>query len=162
VGFLPTNQSVDSRPFTFRLERIRSVRERVEEQAREQLATSLALRIRGEGMLKAAEAELEAAKEARLSTGTHAVATGIDLVSAQAYVEHAERRREARMLDLDRCDAEVDSRRGVLVEAARDRQALERLKERKRQEHRLESQRLTGIALDEMSLNMHRRKATAA
>jgi flagellar FliJ protein len=113
-------------------------------------------------MLKAAEAELEAAKEARLSTGTHTVATGIDLVSAQAYVEHAERRREARMLDLDRCDAEVDSRRGVLVEAARDRQALERLKERKRQEHRLESQRLTGIALDEMSLNMHRRKATAA
>jgi flagellar FliJ protein len=159
---VPTNQSVDSRPFTFRLERIRSVRERAEEQAREELAASLALRLRGEGMLKAAEAELQAAHEARLSTGTHDVATGIDLVSAQAYVEHAERRRQARMLDLDRCDAEVDVRRGMLVEAARDRQALERLKERKRQEHQVESQRIAGIALDEMSLNMHRRKVQAA
>ena len=147
--------------FRFRLERIRSVRERVEEQAREDLAASLALRLKGEGMLRAAEAELEAAQATRLSAGTAGSASGTDLVAAQAYVEHAERRRQARMLDLDRCDAEVDARRQALLQAAKDRQALERLKDKKRQEHDVEAQRVAGIALDEMSLNMHRRQAVA-
>jgi flagellar FliJ protein len=149
------------RPFTFRLERIRSVRERAEEQAREDLAASLALRLKGEGMLRAAEAELAAAKQTRLSTGTGQAASGLDLVAAQAYVEQAERRRQARMLDLDRCDVEVETRRAALIQAATDRQALERLKERKRAEHAVESERIAGIALDEMSLNMHRRRVAA-
>ena len=148
-------------PFRFRLERIRSVRERVEDQAREDLAASLAIRLKGEGMLRAAEADLEAAKASRLAAGSQQVASGTDLVAAQAYVEHAERRREARMLDLDRCDADVEVRRQALLQAARDRQALERLKERKRAEHDVEAQRVAGIALDEMSLNMHRRQAAA-
>jgi flagellar FliJ protein len=147
--------------FRFRLERIRSVRERVEDQAREDLAASLAIRLKGEGMLRAAEAELSSAQANRRTTGTERAASGIDLVAAQAYVEQAERRREARMLDLDRCDAEVEARRQALVQAAKDRQALERLKERKRQEHEAESQRVAAIALDEMSLNMHRRQAVA-
>ena len=153
---------MESPPFKFRLERIRSVRESVEEQAKEDLAASLALRLRGEGMLRAAEAELEAARQNRLQTGSGAPVSGIDLVAAQAYVEQAERRREARMLDLDRCDAEVETRRHALMQASQDRQALERLKDKKRREHDLESQRMVGVALDEMSLNMHRRKAEAA
>jgi flagellar FliJ protein len=153
---------VESPPFKFRLERIRSVRESAEEQAKEDLAASLALRLRGEGMLRAAEAELEAARENRLQTGSGAPVSGVDLVAAQAYVEAAERRREARMLDLDRCDAEVETRRHALMQASQDRQALERLKDKKRREHDLESQRMVGIALDEMSLNVHRRKAEAA
>jgi flagellar FliJ protein len=148
-------------PFRFRLERIRSVRERVEDQAREELAASLALRLKGEGMLRAAEAELQAARDARLATGTQQAASGVDLVAAQAYVEQAERRRQARMLDLDRCDAEVEARRAALLQAAKDRQALERLKDRKKAEHAVESQRIAGIALDEMSLNMHRRRVAA-
>lgn len=152
---------METRPFNFRLERVRSVREGVEDQAREDLASSLALRLRGEGMLKAAEIELEAARQTRLCTGRANAASGVDLVAAQAYVEHAQRRREARMLDLDRCDADVETRREALVEAARDRQALERMKEKKRQEHRLESERIAGIALDEMSLNVHRRRVGA-
>jgi flagellar FliJ protein len=148
-------------PFTFRLERVRSIRERVEDQAREDLAASLALRLKGEAMLRAAESELDEARRARLSTGTGAPAAGVDLVAAQAYMEHAERRRQARMLDLDRCDAEVETRRTALLQAAKDRQALERLKERKKAEHNVEAQRIAGIALDEMSLNMHRRRAVA-
>jgi flagellar FliJ protein len=153
---------VESRPFNFRLERVRSVRERAEEQAREDLAASLALRLRGEGMLKAAEAELEAARVARRSTGTHAAVSGVDLIAAQAYMEHAERRRQARMLDLDRCDAEVETRRDALVEAARKRQTLDRLKEKQRQQHLVESERTAAVALDEMSLNMHGRRVEAA
>jgi flagellar export protein FliJ len=159
---VPTTRDVENRPFNFRLERVRSVREAAEDQAREDLAASLALRLRGEGMLKAAEAELHAARDARLATGTRAVASGTDLVAAQAYVEHAERRRQARLLDLDRCEAEVETRRAALVERARERQALERLKEKQRKDHEIESARIAGAALDEMSLNMHRRRAEAA
>lgn len=153
---------MESRPFNFRLERVRSVRESAEEQAREDLAASLALRLRGEGMLKAAEADLDAARAVRRSAGSDSAVSGLDLVAAQAYMEHAERRREARMLDLDRCDAEVETRRDALVEAARKRQTLDRLKEKQRQQHRLESERTTAVALDEMSLNMHRRRVEAA
>jgi len=153
---------VESRPFNFRLERVRSVRESAEDQAREDLAASLTLRLRGEGMLKAAEAELDTAREARRSTGTHAAVSGLDLIAAQQYMEQAERRREARMLDLDRCDAEVETRREALVEAARKRQALDRLKEKQRRQHEIEAQRAAGVALDEMSLNMHRRRVEAA
>jgi flagellar FliJ protein len=153
---------VELRPFNFRLERVRSVREAAEEQAREDLAASLALRLRGEGMLKAAEAELAAARDTRRSAGADAAVSGLDLVAAQAYLEHAERRREARMLDLDRCDAEVETRRAALIEAARKREALERLKEKQRQQHAIESERVAGAALDEMALNMHRRQAEAA
>lgn len=153
---------MDSPPFKFRLERVRSVREQAEDQAKEDLAASLALRLRGEGMLRAAEGDLEAARETRRSTGTGAPVSGDDLVAAQAYVEHAERRREARMLDLDRCDAEVETRRHALVRASQDRQALERLKDRHRRDHEVEAQRAAAAALDEMSLHMHRRKPEAA
>jgi flagellar protein FliJ len=153
---------VELRPFTFRLERVRSVRERAEEQAREDLAASLAVRVRGEGMLRDADEQLRAAQDKRRTTGTYDVASGHDLVAAQAYVEQAERSRYARMLDLDRCDADVEVRRHALIEAARERQALERLKERKRTEHDLESQRIASVALDEISLNMHRRQAVTA
>jgi flagellar protein FliJ len=159
---VPTTGDVDTPPFKFRLERIRSVRERVEEQAKEDLAASLALRLRGEGMLRAAEDELDAARRTRREAGAGEPVTGSDLVAAQAYVEHAERRREARMLDLDRCDAEVETRRHALVRASQDRQALERLKDKRRREHDVEAQRAVGVALDEMSLNMHRRRTDAA
>jgi flagellar protein FliJ len=138
------------------------VRERIEEQRREEFAASLALRIKGEGMLRSAESDLESAKETSRQTGVEAVATGIDLIAAQAWVEAAERRRQARELDLDRHDAEVLVRREALQQASQDRQALERLKEKRRQEHNVEAQRVAAIALDEMALNMHRRGQEAA
>ncbi|MEA2478322.1 MAG: flagellar protein FliJ [Thermoleophilaceae bacterium] len=151
-----------TRSFNFRLERVRSIRESIEDQAREEFAQSLALRLRGEGMLRAAEAELEAARQARRATGSAIPASGLDLISAQAYVEQAQMRRESRMLDLDRFDAEVDHRREALTRASQDRQALERLKDKQRNEHEVEVQRIDAIALDEMALNMHRRGQEAA
>ena len=48
--------NVASQNFTFRLERVRSLRERAEEAAREVLARELTLRIRGEAILREAAA----------------------------------------------------------------------------------------------------------
>src|SRR5215211_5590295 len=48
---------VSSPPFTFRLERVRALRERAEEQAKEEYAASLAHRLDGVALLRAAAAE---------------------------------------------------------------------------------------------------------
>src|SRR5213080_405482 len=96
----PTIQAVENRPFAFRLERVRAVRERIEDQAKEELATSLSQRLKGETMLRAAVDELESARDRRVEALTEGVATGSDLVAAQAYLEQAQRTREARALEL--------------------------------------------------------------
>ena len=145
-------------PFNFRLERVRAVRERMEDRAKEDLAQSLALRLQGESMLRAAAAELDEAREARRDSGTGVAVTGQDLAAAQAYLERAQRSLEARSLNLDRCDAEVDARRSALLMAARDRQVLERLKERRREDHTRKVERAQGAVLDELALGVHRRK----
>jgi flagellar FliJ protein len=149
---------VETRPFTFRLERVRAVRERLEDQAKEHLATSLSQRLKGEAMLHAASEELAGAREKRVEALTAGVATGSDLVAAQAYLEQAQRAREARALELDRRETEVVARRTALAAAARERQVLERLKERRREDHARESERRAGAALDELAIGVHRRR----
>jgi flagellar FliJ protein len=149
------------RPFTFKLERVRALRERKEDLAKEELAASLALRLRGEAMLQAAVENLEQARGVqRAATG--APMTAQDFQAAQAYLERTERERESASLHLDRQDAEVDSRRTALQNAAREREVLERLKQRRREEHRREAARREGVALDEMAINIHRRGSAAA
>ena len=148
------------RPFIFKLERVRALRERKEELAKEELAASLAHRLRGEAMLHAATETLEDARCKQRETAVVQV-TAQDLQVRQAYIERAERERESASLDLDRRDAEVDARRTALQAAARDREVLERLKKRRRDEHRKESERREGAVLDEMALGIHRRKGLA-
>jgi flagellar FliJ protein len=152
---------VETRPFTFRLERVRAVRERLEDQAKEELATSLSQRLKGEAMLRAASEELAGARERRVEALTGGVARGDELVAAQAYLERAQRTREARALELDRRDTEVAARRQALTAASRERQVLERLKERRREDHLRESERRQGAELDEVAIGMHRRGEAA-
>lgn len=147
-----------SKPFRFRLERIRELREHDEDRAREQLASSLGAQLRGQAMLQAA-AELVAGAHAerRDGAGTGAIAAG-DLQAHQLWLERLQRKRADAELALERASAEVDARRGALVEASRRREALERLKDRKRQEHRVTMERREGALLDEMALTMHTRQ----
>jgi flagellar FliJ protein len=148
------------RPFTFKLERVRALRERKEELAKEELAASLAVRLRGEAMLQAAVESVEQARGLQRSAAG-APMSAQDLQAAQLYLERTERERESASLHLDRQDAEVDARRNLLQNAARDREVLERLKTRKRDEHRREADRREGALLDEMAITMHRRRQLA-
>jgi len=145
-----------TRPFQFRLERVRALRERAEEEAREELASSLAIRMRGEAMLRAAADGVDGARAARRRSSS-AVLSGAELRALQAYMERTERTRESAALELDRRDAEVDARRSALAQRSQDRQVLERLKERRAADHRVETERREGALLDEMALSMHRR-----
>jgi flagellar FliJ protein len=152
---------VETPSFTFRLERIRSLRERAEERAREDLAHELRLRLRGEAMLlEATEAATAAAKTGRDAVTSRS--SGLDLIAAQAYIERAERDRREAALDLDRQDAEVEARRALLQAAARERQVMDKLKDRQRADHEREWARRAQGALDEVALGVHRRGQVAA
>jgi flagellar FliJ protein len=150
-----------SRPFQFRLERVRALRERVEEQAREDLASSLAVHLKGEAMLRAASDDVSGAYDARRRTSS-ADLSGAELLALQAYLERTERQRESAALELDRRQAEVDARRAALVQRSQERQVLERLKDRRRADHNREMERREGALLDEMALVAHRRMGAAS
>ena len=143
--------------FSFRLERVRALRERAEDHAKEEYAASLAHRMEGESLLRAAaETRDRARAEAR---GGAVGLSGMDLLASQAWLERLERARQAAELELDRRDAEVEARHVALVHAARERHALERLAEKRRAEHTLEMNRREAYELDELAAAGHRRRA---
>jgi flagellar FliJ protein len=143
------------------LERVRALRESFEDQAREELAASLSTRLKGEAMLRAASDTFQGAQADRRRTAA-IEATGHDLLAAQAYMDRTSRARQAAELELDRREAEVDARRTALIAAARERQVLERLKERRAADHRRKSERAEGALLDEMAIVSHRRAEAAS
>jgi len=144
--------------FTFGLERVRELREHAESQAKEQLAGSLSQRLKGAAMLAAAQEELRNARtERRAEPGTPLDPQA--MIAQEHWVRSLEREEEAKALSLDRLDAEVDARRAALGDASREREILERLKERKRTEHKRELARKEGAELDELALSMHMRGA---
>ena len=146
--------------FTFRLERVRALRERAEDLAKEEYASSLAHRMDGVAMLQAAAEQRDQARAAARPAADFAL-TGTDFLASQAWLERVERTRQAAELELDRRDAEVDARHAALVNAARDRHALERLRERSAAEHAVETARREGYELDELAAAGHRRRAFA-
>jgi flagellar export protein FliJ len=150
----PITALVSARPFQFRLERVRVLRERAEQQRAEELAASVAHKRLGEEQLEAAAARVDGARHVRRSVAS---ATGADLLSIQAYLERTQRAQHAAALDLDRREADVDARRAALVHAAREHRALTRLEERRRAEHGREVARVEGAHMDEIALSVHRR-----
>lgn len=146
--------------FRFPLERLRALRERGEDLAKQELAGALHRQARCADRLRAMGDEVAGAFAAQRDAATAGPTSAADLAAHQAYLEWMERARDAGRLDLDRHDAEVGARRDALREAARDRQALERLKERRRADHERAVARAEGAVLDEIALTQHRRSAS--
>src|SRR5438270_8059144 len=119
----PTTPTMKGSPFRFRLERIRELRERKEDEAKLALAGAISEHFRAEEDLRAAEQRIEGARAAQLDAGAYG-RSGTDLVAYQAYLERTETARQASLHHLDRRELDVADRRDELSEAARDRQAL--------------------------------------
>jgi len=145
--------------FRFPLERLRALRERGEDLAKQELAGALHRQAHCAERLRAMGEQVAGAFAAQRAAATSG-SSAVDLAAAQAYLERMEQAREAGRLDLDRHDAEVGVRRDALREAARQRQALERLKERRRADHDRAVARAEGAVLDEIALTQHRRSAS--
>jgi flagellar FliJ protein len=144
--------------FRFRLERVRALRERAEDEAKEAFAGAMIERVRSEQEMDDAAKRVTQAREAQLDA-TAAPISATDLMARQAYLERSERAHQASRDDLNRRDQVVEERREELTEAARERQALERLKENRRIEFVREQARIEAADLDEIALNGFRRRA---
>ena len=100
---------------------------------------------------------MTAAREQGRTTVTGGRISATDFISAQAFLERTERLRVEASLELSRREAEVEARREALAAAARDRQAIDKLKERRKAEHDAEWARRSQNTLDELALAVHRR-----
>jgi len=152
------DRAVGTPSFNFRLERVRSLRESAEEAAREELARELNRRVRGEALVREAT---QAVVEARASGRAPSATTARDLIAGQAWMERLERRRVDAVAELDRREQSVARSRAALTERAREREAIERIKRKRRADHDAEVLRQAQIALDEVALTVHRRGSAA-
>jgi flagellar export protein FliJ len=142
--------------YRFRLERVRALRERHEDQAKVELAGAL---MRRQQCATEVDAAAERIEEARQLQATFADGCAVDFQSRQAYLERMENAHRVTVTDLRRHDDEVAGRRRKLTEAAQAREALERLKEKGLAEHQRELARVERIVLDEIAGNGHWRRA---
>jgi flagellar export protein FliJ len=147
--------------FEFRLEKLHSLREREEEHAREELASTLALQVRGEAMLRAAAETVRAARSAKLEA-TSTPHTGHDLRAMQAWLERTEQERRRAAIELARRENDIEERRAALVQAQQSRKVLDNLRARRLAEHGRLVARSETAQLDELGLAAHRRGGPAA
>jgi flagellar protein FliJ len=147
-------------PFRFRLERVRALRERREDLARQELAKALTRLTGSQDRLEAVDAHLaRTLADQRLATSASATVDAAELRARQAFVEHVEARRTSGARELEQHQADVAKRGSELGRAAREHRTLERLKERQRDEHDREVGRREGIVLDEIAIDRFRRSA---
>ena len=148
-------------PFVFRLEKVRRMRQSMEDVAREQLATSLAAQREAEAALGAARTRVHGALDTHRRIAALSGASAADLIAAQAYLERLETERSVATRVNDSHEDSVNERRAELATAARDREALDRLRQRRESAHRLKAQRADANALDELALRGHQRGKAA-
>lgn len=146
-------------PFRFGLERVRELRVHDEDRAKEAFALSLGHRVRGAAQLACADERLRDALLSNRPPEGVAGLTGSDLLARQTFVERLERSRSDAALALDHLDTDLASQRSSLAQASQRREALERLKARRGEEHRLEAGRREAAELDEIALRGHLRRA---
>ncbi len=146
--------------FRFRLERVRALRERRTDAARQDLARAIASLGDSRERLRDVDAELERTRDEQRRTSARAASVDARQLHAhQAYAERVEAQRRARLDELARDETAVAERTDELAHAARSQRTLDRLKERRRTEHELAAGRREGAMLDEIAIERHRRSA---
>jgi len=148
------------RPFRFQLESVRALSEHAEASARLALAGELAHGLARGEELDEATALLEDARHA-LPLADGEVVNAWDLLATDAYLQRRETHRAAAVEALILQERKIEAQRAVLVEAARRRQTLERLKLRRQSAHRAEQERAELAYLNEVSVLLHDRRARA-
>lgn len=142
------------------------LRRQSERQAQEALAASLGRQLECERSLHEIDAMISGAQESERAAadpaGERQLRSGEELVAMEAYLERLAGNRAAAARLLNEQEGAVDSDRDRLLEAARERQALDRLRGKRLREHREEAARAEGEQLDELALAAHRRRGKAA
>lgn len=142
---------MSTKPFRFRLERVRTVRKHTEDIAAAELAEALDRLHESARELRRADEQIALARSASRD-GQAAPQTGADLVAAQSWLECAERAREAMASNHRRDEHEVMLRRAALTAAVGERKALDILEQHQREEFERDAARAEVIELDEIAL----------
>jgi flagellar export protein FliJ len=138
--------------FRFRLERVRALRERREQQAQQELAHALTSRTSAEVELRSAEAHLERAHSDQRAQAVEVQTLNAgELVARQAFLERIEAQRGAHAQELRQREAVVTERDAILTVAAGEHEMLKRLRERHRSEHERAAAGREQGALDEIA-----------
>jgi flagellar FliJ protein len=141
--------------FRFKLEALRRLREQAETSAKEAYARELALGRTRDAALAEAEVRLDRARaEAGAPAGP---VEGADLRARQAFVERRELERAIAALDSQTQSERIEAGRRLLELAARNREAVERLKKRQHRAHALTSERAENRLLEDVGLAVHLR-----
>jgi flagellar FliJ protein len=146
------------RRFTFRLEKVRDLRKWKEEISQQHFAAAHQRREEARLRLEYAEAEAELHNQQfgdRISKEFRAGDALVEHRSAlrlkQNVADHTDK--------LQQREQEVEQRRGELVEASRDRKAIETLRERRLDEHKKNVERVEQAILDDVAGQRHARAA---
>lgn len=136
----------------FRLERVRSVRERKKKLAQRELADAISRRSSTVAELRGAEDELAHAREEQRNTAVRGGSVSAEqLLAHQAFLERTEARQRQSASELELREAEVARRDAELATAATEHKMLERLSERRRIEYARELARREIGVLDEIA-----------
>ena len=139
------------KPFRFTLQSVRVLRERKEQVAQQNYADKLRRHERAVAGLQRANDELAASWEAlchELSQGSAAA----ELRRARSWCGALETRQKEFAVELQQAAYALEAASRELMNAARDRQALDRLHDKHRATYNRESQREEQKLLDEMGL----------
>jgi flagellar export protein FliJ len=144
-------------PFRFQLEAVRALREHAETSSRVELAAELAAGLTRERELGEATAMLAAARaNAPIVDGS--VVSAWDILATDAYLRRRETARAAAAEAMSIQERRIEIHRNLLVEASRKRQALEKLKLRRKEAHRAEMESAELAHLNEVALLLHDRR----
>lgn len=159
IAHRPITRAV-STTFRFRLERVRALRERREDLARQELAKAVTRLAGSRERMQAVEEHLERVRsEQRLATSPASAVDVEELRVRQAIVERVEALRAGGARELAQRESDVAERDSELGVAAREHRMLERLKERRHAEHDRELRRQESVVLDEIAIDRFRRSA---
>ncbi len=139
--------------YRFRLERVRALRERREDQAKQEFGTAFQMRRNAADEVECAQDRIAAARSAQL------YASGDELRAHQSYLERMETDHRLAAALLAQREDELEQRRRALTKASQDREALERLKQKGLADFNREAARVEQVMLDEIAGNGYWRKA---
>ncbi|MCX6640548.1 MAG: flagellar export protein FliJ [bacterium] len=141
--------------FKFRLERVVDVRKTKEKECQRELAVSQAEYQRQLRRLEeAAEDSAHSSEKLRQALTKSATAGDLKLMHGWRMWQAEELRAQAYRTEAQEC--EVEEKREALIQASKDKKILEKLKERRQEEYRIEAEKETQAFLDELGCRIGR------
>lgn len=141
------------KPFRFSLQPLRSIREHKEQAARAAYANCLHACEEAAARMQAASVELTAAWT-KLSDELAGGTTGVALLRARAWCNVLELRVKEKAAALEAARHAIDAAWHDLLLATREREAIDRLREKRLETHNRLAAREEQKALDEMALQL--------